>query len=238
MSGVTPGAGDFEDHCWADVVPPETLRVYQVYERDTRIRGKATLLAVDLFASAFAGGAVPVEEAMTSNPRSCGIHGWNAIAPTRRLLDVFREASLPVVFSTQDATASTNATWRNVPRVDPRDFELLPELAPIDGEPLVRKGRASVFFGTELLETLRARDTETLVLCGETTSGCVRATAVDAFSYGLHVVVVEDAVFDRSPLSHKLSLFDLHHKYADVMTLAELERKLSDRNGDPRSSAY
>jgi maleamate amidohydrolase len=71
------------------------------------------------------------------------------------------------------------------------------------------------------------------VLCGETTSGCVRATAVDAYSHGLHVVVVEEAVFDRSPLSHKISLFDLHHKYADVMTLAQFQDELAVRRPDP-----
>lgn len=94
---------------------------------------------------------------------------------------------------------------------------------------MVAKCRASVFFETDLAGHLERLGVGTLVLCGETTSGCVRATAVDAYSHGLHVVVVEEAVFDRSPLSHKISLFDLHHKYADVMTLAQFELALDAR---------
>ena len=56
-----------------------------------------------------------------------------------------------------------------------------------------------------------------VIICGERTSGCVRATAVDAYSHGFHVALVEECCFDRSPLSHKVNLFDLHHKYADVL---------------------
>ena len=59
-------------------------------------------------------------------------------------------------------------------------------------------------------------------MCGESTSGCVRASVVDAYSYGYHVTVAEECVFDRSDLSHKINLFDMHHKYADVMVLDEI----------------
>jgi len=63
---------------------------------------------------------------------------------------------------------------------------------------------------------------DSLIVCGETTSGCVRASVVDAYSNGFHVTVAEECVFDRSLLSHKVSLFDLHHKYADVMHVEEI----------------
>ena len=61
-----------------------------------------------------------------------------------------------------------------------------------------------------------------LIICGESTSGCVRASVVDAYSYGYHVTIAEECVFDRSAISHKVNLFDLHHKYADVMVLDEI----------------
>ena len=61
-----------------------------------------------------------------------------------------------------------------------------------------------------------------VIVCGESTSGCVRASAVDAYSYGFHVVLVEECCFDRSELSHKINLFDMHHKYADVMRIDEV----------------
>jgi len=68
---------------------------------------------------------------------------------------------------------------------------------------------------------------DSLIVCGESTSGCVRASVVDAYSYGFHAVVVEECCFDRSILSHKVCLFDLHHKYADVMHLDEVKKHLS-----------
>jgi nicotinamidase-related amidase len=68
-------------------------------------------------------------------------------------------------------------------------------------------------------------------VCGESTSGCVRASVVDAYSYGFHTVVVEEGCFDRSLLSHKVNLFDLHHKYADVMHVDEVVRALRPFNG-------
>lgn len=227
----------FEDHCWRDVVPQETLDVYRVYRRETHLgAGPVALLAVDLFRGVFPEGPVPLAEAVRSNPRSCGIHAWQAKPVLRELLALMRMHGSDVIYSTQ-ATAGAGtaaaATHRPASERDADDVALHPEFAPAEGDLVVRKSRASVFFGTSLAAHLNDRGIGTLVICGETTSGCVRATAVDAFSHGLHVVVVEDAVFDRSPLSHAMSLFDLHHKYADVMPLAELAAKLPDAPQEP-----
>jgi len=69
-----------------------------------------------------------------------------------------------------------------------------------------------------------------LIVCGESTSGCVRASVVDAFSNGIHVAIAEECVFDRSMLSHKVNLFDMHHKYGDVMHVDEIIEHLQTRN--------
>ena len=82
--------------------------------------------------------------------------------------------------------------------------------------------RASGFFGTPLIAHLRKAGADSLIIFGESTSGCVRASTVDAYSYGFHNVVVEECTYDRSMLSHKVNLFDLHHKYADVMHIEEV----------------
>ena len=79
-----------------------------------------------------------------------------------------------------------------------------------------------MFFGTPLIAHLTQLGVQTLIICGESTSGCVRATAVDAYSHGFHVVLVEECCFDRSILSHKVNLFDMHHKYVDVMHIDEV----------------
>ncbi len=232
MTAVERRVDPFEDHCWRDLVPPETLEVYRVYRRETYVGGgPLATLAVDLFRGVFPDGPLPLAEAVRVNPRSCGVYAWDAMPVIRELLALMRAHGSEVIYSTQDTGGAETAaaTHRPTSERDAEDVEIHPEFAPAPGDLVVRKSRASVFFGTDLAEHLRARAIQTLVVFGESTSGCVRATAVDAYSHGFHVVVVEDAVFDRSPLSHAISLFDLHHKYADVMTLAELAGKLPQR---------
>ncbi|MCW2696461.1 MAG: Nicotinamidase-related amidase, partial [Modestobacter sp.] len=226
MSSPNEHVDPFEDHCWRDVVPPETLDVYRSYRRTTRIVGRPAVLAVDLFSGVFPDGPMSLPEAVALNPRSCGPYAWAAREPIARLLDLARRSDVPVLFSSQDPEIS-RATHRPPSPQDALDLALDPAFGPRPGEAVVPKRRASVFFGTDLAERLTGLGVDTLVLCGETTSGCVRATAVDAYSHGFHVVVVEEAVFDRSPLSHTISLFDLHHTDADVLPLAQVERELA-----------
>ena len=110
-------------------------------------------------------------------------------------------------------------------RPDPKDLEhyaIRPEFKPQLGDVVITKQRASIFYGTPLIAHLTQLGIRTLILCGESTSGCVRASAVDAYSHGFHVVLAEECCFDRSLLSHKVNLFDLHHKYADVMRIDEV----------------
>ena len=101
-------------------------------------------------------------------------------------------------------------------------YDIVPTLAPRPGELVARKARASAFFDTPVATWLRQLDVDTLVVAGETTSGCVRASVVDAYSHGFAVVVVEEATFDRSTLSHKVNLYDMNLKYASVLHLDEI----------------
>jgi nicotinamidase-related amidase len=91
---------------------------------------------------------------------------------------------------------------------------------------VIRKQRASVFQGTPLMSHLTLLGVRSLIVCGESTSGCVRASSVDAYSFGFHVSLVEECTYDRSEFIHKVNLFDLHHKYVDVMHLDEVEATL------------
>ncbi len=86
---------------------------------------------------------------------------------------------------------------------------------------MIVKAKPSAFFGTPLPIYLRTLGVDTLLVCGTSTSGCVRATVVDGFSHGYHVFVVEDGCFDRSEFSHRVNLFEMNAKYADVITLDE-----------------
>jgi nicotinamidase-related amidase len=101
-------------------------------------------------------------------------------------------------------------------------YDIKAELAPQPGELVIYKERASGFFGTPLIAHLQQQRINSLIICGESTSGCVRASTVDAYSYGFHNVLVEECTYDRSMISHKVNLFDLHHKYADVMHIEDV----------------
>jgi maleamate amidohydrolase len=98
---------------------------------------------------------------------------------------------------------------------------IVPLIAPREHDIVIRKYKPSVFFGSMLAGFLADLQADSIIACGGTTSGCVRATVVDGFSYNYRMAVVEECTFDRGQASHALSLFDLHQKYADVVSLKE-----------------
>ena len=106
--------------------------------------------------------------------------------------------------------------------IEEKWFAIRSDFAPEAGDTIVPKMRASAFFGTPLSAHLVQLGIKSVIMIGESTSGCLRASAVDAYSHGFHVTVVEECCFDRSLISHQVSLFDLQHKYADVMHVDEV----------------
>jgi maleamate amidohydrolase len=214
---------DFEDHCWKDIVDEEILEIYEPYRREVFVGQRPAVLAIDLYNKAYQGGNRPVREVNRQHPGSCGENAWKAIAPTQRLFAAARAAGVPVVYSTRHAdTAGVKSTNRKMADESEDHYAILAELAPKPGELVIYKERASALFGTPLIAHLRRLGVESLIICGESTSGCVRASTVDAYSYGFHNVLVEECTYDRSMLSHKVNLFDMHHKYADVMHVDEV----------------
>lgn len=152
-----------------------------------------------------------------------------AVEAAARLVAAARERGLPVIF-TQVRYAKGGADgglWmRKVPALrvfeegDPGG-EFTDLLRPAEPELVVTKQYASAFFGTSLDSTLRGMGVDSIMLVGVSTSGCVRATAVDAMSLGIRALVVRDAVGDRDPGPHEAALFDIDAKYGDVIDLAE-----------------
>src|SRR5262245_11343801 len=217
----------FEDHCWKDVIPPDVIELYSSYRRDVGVGPSPALVAIDLYELVYQGGARPVRELMRTYPSSCGEHAFAAIAPTKRLFAAARAAGLPVFYSTRDARSESQpkavrATRRQGDTVAPALYAIRPEFEPEPGDVVITKLRASAFYGTPLAAHLTQLGVQSVIVCGESTSGCVRASAVDAYSHGFHVTIVEECCFDRSLLSHKVNLFDMHHKYADVLHVDEV----------------
>lgn len=223
-------ARDFEDHCWKDIVSPEVLKIYEPYRRDLHIGSRPALLAIDLYNLVYRGGAKPPHE-LLEYPNTCGIYAWNAVEPTKKLFAGARAAGLPVIYVTGSVRKSrVRSTKRQNTGSDGADaYEIFEAFTPREGDTVIRKERASSFAGTPIIGVLNELDCNSLIVCGESTSGCVRASVVDAYSSGYHITVVEDCVFDRSELSHKVNLFDMHHKYADVMVVDEVLEELANR---------
>jgi maleamate amidohydrolase len=156
------------------------------------------------------------------SPLACELQA--ELRAASKLIHVARLSGVPVLYSVPLAEGGLWA--RKIPAND----ELVPgaewvavdeRVAPAVGEAVVAKHYASCFFATDLTTRLLSREIDTLVIAGCTTSGCVRATAVDACSLGLHTIVVEEAVGDRDPLLHLTSLFDIDVKYGDVVTIEQ-----------------
>lgn len=157
-----------------------------------------------------------------------------AVAGCRSLLDAARAADIPVFWSRvefEPGGANGGVFYRKVAALSVFDRggplgEWVPGLEPEADETVVTKQQASSFYDTDLAAALRQREIDTLVIAGVSTSGCVRATAVDACQYGFVPIVVDEACGDRSPELHRNTLFDLDAKYADVEPLAHVIEQL------------
>lgn len=222
---------DFENHCWKDLISEEDMRLYAPYRRETRVGEAPALLAIDLYAAVYRGGDKSPYELREEFPNSCGKYAHAAIEPTRKLFDAARRAGIPVFYCTQDIRANNRpggawSTHRKVSAIKPEDYQIYPAFTPQPEDVVIYKQRASAFQGTPLLSHLNLIGIKSLIVCGESTSGCVRASVVDAYSNGFHVSLVEECTFDRSQMIHKVNMFDLAHKYVDVMHLDEVTRHL------------
>jgi nicotinamidase-related amidase len=217
----------FNDHCWKDVIPEADLQLYAGWRRETFVGPRSALLAIDLYDLVYRGGAHPPIDLNEHYPNTCGIFAHRTIEPTKRLFAAARRAGLSIFFCTQETRPNNRpkgavSTRNQRPRSGPDGYAIYHEFTPEPSDVVIWKQRASAFQGTPLFSHLSILGIQSLIVCGESTSGCVRASVVDAYSNGFHISLVEECTFDRAELTHKVNLFDLHHKYADVMHLDEV----------------
>jgi nicotinamidase-related amidase len=215
---------------WADYLPPEELATYAKGKFGEKIGfgRRAALLNIDT-TYMFVDPAYP----------QCGDGDPLLVENITRLVAAFRGLDLPIYYSRRDDRSQRirRGMWNDklgiagdaIYSLDPRADEWPEAYAPRDRDVVVSKNKASCFFETPLESFLRYDDIDTLVICGISTSGCVRAAANDAFSHNFRVIVAEEAVGDRSRTAHRANLFDMDMKMADVEPLdgviAELRRR-------------
>jgi maleamate amidohydrolase len=176
----------------------------------------------------------PITQSILKWRTSCGEGAWRGIEKIQKVLEAARAKNFPIIYTTAEplksrwhagawaykSTRNSEAPPPERPSID--GTEIVHEIAPRSNELLIRKQKPSAFFGTALIPYLQLLKADGVIFMGTTTSGCVRASVIDAFSNNFHCVIVEDATFDRFEASHAINLFDLHAKYADVVTSDEV----------------
>lgn len=199
---------------------------------------RPAVLVVDMTA-AFVEDEYPTGWAATGGP---------CVAAVAGLLAPARAADIPVLYTVSEPLghpAQVGGWLRGQPGPSMfpfdragRHHEVVPELAPHDGDIVFAKPKPSAFFGTQLTAMLVALRVDTLVVNGMTTSGCVRATVNDAFMLNYRVIVPVDAVADRSQLSHEVELFDMGSKYADLGVTTDLIELMTSSSAPRHGEAF
>ncbi|HZU07650.1 MAG TPA: isochorismatase family protein [Chloroflexota bacterium] len=218
---------------WDDVIPERDRQVFDEagYGATGGFGQRPALLVVDVTYDFCGDRREPILESIKRFRNSCGEAAWDAIPHLQTLLAAARRKRVPIIYTHAgprfDAVRVGGWARKNARALAPTEIsarignDIVAEIAPQPGDIVIEKDKPSAFFGTPLLSYLIAMRVDSVIVTGTTTSGCVRATVVDAFSNNLAVAVVEECCFDRVVISHKVSLFDMNGKYADVVSLNE-----------------
>ncbi|MCU6794110.1 MULTISPECIES: isochorismatase family protein [Paenibacillus] len=184
---------------------------------------KPALVLIDMYYSVLGLERQEIFESMKTWPGSTGLEGWEAVDRTAELLAVARDNQIPVFHV--KGMDNLIKPWIHRKRqpsamsseMKKKGMEIVDEVKPIPGEVVIEKSAPSCFQGTPLSFQLVSLGIDTVIVCGETTSGCIRASVVDGATQRFKMGVVEEGVFDRTEASHWMNLYDMHQKYADVV---------------------
>jgi len=227
---------------WDDILTERDKEVFALsgFGKKAGLGQRPALLIIDVNYNFTGDKPEPILESVKRFRTSCGEEGWQAVYRIRELLAEARKKHLPTFYTTAEENrsnstlmvggwaAKSNRTTEDMTEQWERANEIVEEIAPQPGDIIVHKQKPSAFFGTALMSMLNEVHADTVLVCGTTTSGCVRASVIDAFSYNMKVSVVEECVFDRGQASHKINLFDMAMKYADVIPLKETVEYIRD----------
>jgi nicotinamidase-related amidase len=227
---------------WDDILTERDKEVFALsgFGKKAGLGQRPALLIIDVNYNFTGDKPEPILESVKRFRTSCGEEGWQAVYRIRELLAAARKKHLPTFYTTAEENrsnstlmvggwaANSNRTTEDMTEQWEKDNEIVEEIAPQPGDIIVHKQKPSAFFGTALMSMLNEVHADTVLVCGTTTSGCVRASVIDAFSYNMKVSVVEECVFDRGQASHKINLFDMAMKYADVIPLKETVEYIRD----------
>lgn len=202
------------------------------------IGARPALLIIDVQYRTVGTTSKPYWDAIKEYPTSCGDVGWDAVGNIAKFVALFRQKGFPILYphvAPKNSATDGGRLAAKIPSImgiDAKGYDFVEEIAPVEGDVLLPKKHPSAFFGTPLVSHLVDLGVDTLIVTGCTTSGCVRSSVTDAFAYNFKVLVPDDAVYDRSPTSHAVNLWDMNAKYADVYSstgILKLVEDLEDR---------
>lgn len=222
-----------ERRIWDDYITDLDRRAYEKagFGSSAGFGSRPAILVIDVQYRTVGEAREPILDAMDTYPTAVGERGWAAVDKIHELLEAARPKGVPVLYPVVERKDRFDTgRWKDkIPgmdseehRIGQRGTQIVEEVAPEPGDVVISKRYASAFFGTPLMTYLNDLDVDTVVVTGCTTSGCVRATVIDAFQYAFRVIVPEDAVYDRGEASHAINLFDMNQKYADILTSDEV----------------
>jgi maleamate amidohydrolase len=195
---------------------------------------RPALLVIDVNYAFCGDKSEPILESIKRWRNSCGEESWPAVAAIKSLIEKAHEKGIPVIYTTgvvrEDNWDAGSWGWKNnrnderpkVPASNIDGNQIVDEIAPAPQDIVVYKQKPSGFFGTNMTSYLTLLGCDSVIVTGTTTSGCVRATVIDAFSLNYRVALAEEGCFDRSQASHAINLCDMNAKYADVVKASEV----------------
>ena len=208
---------------------------------------RPALLVIDVSYNFCGDRREPIIESIKRFHNSCGENAWDALPHIQKIIEKCHEKNIPVIYTTgtvrKDSWDAGGWAWKNdrtnedVTTPNATGFnrdgnEIMDQIAPSPQDIVIYKHKPSAFYGTPLSGFLNDLGADSLLVTGTTTSGCVRASVIDAFSQNMRVTVVEEGCFDRSQASHAVNLCDMHAKYADVIGIEEVLKFVDGLNVD------
>ena len=218
---------------WDDVVPERDQQVFNEagYGKRGGFGQRPALIVVDVTYDFCGDRPEPILESIKKFRNSCGEDAWVAIPYLQRLIAAARAKGVPIIYThalpRENAVQAGGWARKNARVLEPTEIsqrignDIVAEIAPQRGDIVIQKGKPSAFFGTPLQAFLVQLGADSLIVTGTTTSGCVRASCVDAIQYGFPVLVPRECVGDRAAGPHEANLFDIDAKYGDVVALEE-----------------
>ena len=220
---------------WDNLLTEDEQKVFEVFRQPKTLGTRPAILVIDVNYAFVGRKPEHIVESVQDYRTSCGARGWEGVANIQKLLTMGRKVGVPIIYTTGTTRSRRGTSWASRAREQASQGVLSPEelqhehigntivedIGPQPADLVIPKRGASGFFGTSLIRDLNEMDIDTVLVTGTTTSGCVRATVVDAACHSFYVGIVEECCFDRFQISHQVSLLDMHAKYGMVMSLKE-----------------